>query len=89
VSPNPTAFAPGVALFRSLLRFRLRAKGYSADQAKRIVGKIGDGQILEWLAGHAGSILKLIQMILPFILMFADEPPAGPPVPELDEPDDD
>lgn len=80
---------PFIALFRRVCRNRMMAKGYSKEQANKAVGKLGDGQILEWLKTYGPKILEIIKIIMPFLLMLLDEPPAGQPAPWLDEDDDD
>lgn len=57
-----------VPLFRRLLTFKLRAKGYSAEQRSRLVGAIGDGKIIEWIKKYGPYILEIILKLLPLFL---------------------
>lgn len=66
-----------VRLFRRLGKSFLRSKGYTAEQADRLIGKLGDGTILEWLEKYGPQILKILLLILPLFMMM--EQPAGEP----------
>jgi hypothetical protein len=65
-------------LFRFALRKHMQANGYTSEQANRIVGQLGDGQILEWIKKWGPLLLKILVAILPLLL--AMEPPHGVPV---------
>jgi len=78
---------PAIRLFRVLLRVRLLAKGYSRTQISDVMGKLGDGTILDWLRKYGPTILEVIKIILPFILSLFTSPPENPPVAEFDNDD--
>lgn len=69
---------------------RFRARGYSRDQAKRLVGKLRDGPLLELLRKYGPTVLAVLRVLIPLILLFVEEPPEDTPVGDgVDElPDD-
>lgn len=80
---------PLLRMFKIMARLKLRARGYSAAQADTAISKLGDGTILEWIKKYGPTILEVLKIILPLLLMFIAEPPAGEPQPDLDpDPDD-
>ena len=65
-----------VALVRSRIKRNLmRTHKWTEAKAAKAVGKIGDGQILQWIKDHKEEIGKIIKVAISVILMFADEPP--------------
>lgn len=78
------------ATIRHRLRVEARRKGYTSEQSRRLVGRIGDGKIrekfLEFWEKYGSiiiAILKVIAAILPFLLLM--EAPEGEPVVGQDE----
>lgn len=50
--------------FRQRVAAGLVEKGMTQEEADGVVGKIGDGAILQWIITHGPDIVKFIEMIM-------------------------
>jgi hypothetical protein len=67
--------------FKSVLNLKLRAKGYTTAQRERIIAKLGDGTIVNWIRKYGPLILGIIMKLLPLILLL--EEPKGVEEPKI------
>lgn len=50
--------------FRAKVKAGLAEQGMTAEEADNVVGKIGDGTLLQWIITHGPDIAKFIAEII-------------------------